>query len=350
MTNFKKIRQPFVRHRSVLLGAILIGLVWTTLCFFLNNEHDSAERAAIQNSTNLAGALEEHLSRSLLEIDRSLKVIRTLYVREPGKFDLANWLKSTQNLNDDILQVSIADRDGNVRFRSAESVQRAAINIQEADYFRAQVHAKSDKLAISKPTFEQSSGQWSIQLSRRLENSDGSFNGIIVASLDPAYLTRIYNSVNIGDKGYIRVIGADGIVRATSGRSLSILGKDFSSSDLFRALSSTPAGWYYTNSNLSDKIPRLIAYRSVNDYPLIITVGIPAPVIFSQLNAQKQSAYAIATVLTVLILVVTGFSVRGRNLRDGAQKRLEQANMLLNATLANMPHGICMFGPDKRLV
>jgi len=350
MTNFKKIWQPFVRHRSVLFGVILISLVWTTLFFFLNNEHDSAERAAIQNSTNLAGALEEHLSRSLIEIDRSLKVIRTLYVREPGKFDLANWLKSTQNLNDDILQVSIADRDGYVRFSSIESAPRAAVNIKDADYFSAQVHARADKLAISKPTFEKASGQWSIQLSRRIENTDGSFNGIVVASLDPAYLTRIYNSVNIGNEGYIRVIGADGIVRATSGRSLSILGKDFSSADLFKVLSSAQAGWYYTNSALSDRTQRLIAYRSVNDYPLIITVGVPAPVIFSRLEAQKQSAYVIATVLTVLILVVTGFSVRGQNLREGAQKRLEHANMLLNATLANMPHGICMFGPDKRLV
>jgi len=350
MTNFKKVWQPFVRHRSMLLGAILISLVWTTLFFFLKNEHDSAERAAIQNSTNLAGALEEHLSRSLIEIDRSLKVIRTLYMREPGKFDLANWLKSTQNLNDDILQVSIADRDGNVRFSSAEAQPRAAANVRDADYFRAQVHAKTDKLAISKPTFDVLSGQWSIQLSRRIENADGSFNGIVVASLDPAYLTRIYNSVNIGNEGYIRVIGADGIVRATSGRSLSMLGKDFSRADLFKVLSTTPAGWYYTKSALSDNTQRLIAYRSVNDYPLIITVGVSAPVIFSRLEAQKQSAYAIAMVLTILIIVVTGFSVRGQNLRDGAQKRLEHANMLLNATLANMPHGICMFGPDKRLV
>src|SRR5262249_51659916 len=120
--------------------------------------------------------------------------------------------------------------------------------------------------------------------------------------------------------------------------------------DLFRFLLNAPAGWYYTSSSLSDNTQRLIAYRAVNDYPLIITVGVPAPVIFSRLNAQKRSAYMIATVLTLLILIATAFSVRGQNLRDGAQKRLERANMLLNATLANMPHGICMFGPDKRLV
>ena len=73
-----------------MLGAILISLVWMAVFFFLKNEHDSAERAAIQNSTNLAGAFEEHLSRSLIEIDRSLKIIRALYMRDPGKFDLVD--------------------------------------------------------------------------------------------------------------------------------------------------------------------------------------------------------------------------------------------------------------------
>ncbi len=98
MTNFKKFWQGLVRHRSLLLAAILIAIVWTTLFFFLKNEHDSAERAAIQNSTNLTGAFEEHLSRSLSEIDRSLKIIRTLYTRDPGKFDLVDWLKIESNL------------------------------------------------------------------------------------------------------------------------------------------------------------------------------------------------------------------------------------------------------------
>ena len=56
VTNFTKSWQPFFKYRSVLFGTILIGLVWATLFFFLKNEHESAERAAIQNSTNLAGS------------------------------------------------------------------------------------------------------------------------------------------------------------------------------------------------------------------------------------------------------------------------------------------------------
>src|ERR1044071_9140486 len=104
MINFTKSWQPLLKYRSVLFGAILIGLAWATLFFFLKNEHESAERAAIQNSTNLAAALEEHLLRSLSEIDRTLVIVRTLYERDKNKFDLAAWLKSSRPLNEEDLK------------------------------------------------------------------------------------------------------------------------------------------------------------------------------------------------------------------------------------------------------
>ena len=66
----------------------------------------------------------------------------------------------------------------------------------------------ADKLTISKPQFIKPTGQWSIQFSRPIGIADGSFNGAVVASLDPSYLTRIYNSVDIGREGYIRVYRA----------------------------------------------------------------------------------------------------------------------------------------------
>ena len=343
VTNFPKSWQPFLKYRSVLFGIILIGLVWATLFYFLKNEHESAERAAIQNSTNLAGALEEHLSRSLTEIDRTLIIVRALYQRDKNKFDLAGWLKASHVLDDEDLKISIVDSNGNVKLSSDGAVKR---NDAEGEHDRASLDLSVDKLTIGKPTLIQ--GQWSIPFSRPVGTTDRSLQGTVVASLNPRFLTRIYNSVDIGREGYIRVIGLDGIVRATSGRGQTALGKDFSGADLFKRTSGV--GWYYTKSSLSDSLQRLIAYRSVDGFPLVITVGLSSREIFSRLDAQKKSGLFIVIVLTALILAATAFSVRGHMLRDRARQRLEHTNMLLNATLENMPQGICMFGADQRLV
>jgi len=69
-----------------LLSAIAIGLVWTGVIVFVNVKRSGVEREAVQNSANLARAFEEHLSRSLNEIDRSLKIIRTNYMLAPDRF------------------------------------------------------------------------------------------------------------------------------------------------------------------------------------------------------------------------------------------------------------------------
>src|SRR5215831_566168 len=150
MTKFKKIWQVVVRHPAVLLGAILIGVVWVTLFYLLKNEHDSAERAAIQNSTNLAGAFEEHLSRSLSEIDRSLKTIRTLYARDPEKFDLADWLVSNPIPRDDVLQIAIIGRHGKAKSVSFERAGRSLPGFRNNDDYRAYLNAPGDQLVIGK--------------------------------------------------------------------------------------------------------------------------------------------------------------------------------------------------------
>ena len=348
MTKLATIWQPLVRHRSVLLGTLLIGVVWISLSFFLANERNSAERAAIQNSTNLAGALASHLSNSLGEVDRSLTVIAALYAQRPENFDLLGSLKADRSLSDAISRVSIVDRNGNVLLSSDASLRGKSV--KDRAYFKSQAEATTNELFVGKPILsETAADKWTVELSRRILRADGRFDGVVSASLDSRYLTRIYNSVNIGQKGYIRVIGLDGIVRATSGDTMYVLGKDFSRADLFTSLASARGGWYYTGSGLSDSIPRLIAYRLANDYPFVVTVGTAVPEIFSHVEAKKKSGYFIAGLLTLLIACVTALSIRGQTQREAARKRLEHTNMLLNATLANMPHGICMFGPDKRL-
>ena len=349
-STFKQLWRPFVGHRPALLGAILTALVWMSVNFFLENERISAEAGAIQNSANLAGAFEEHLSRSISEIDHSLKIVRAQYIRNRADFNLQDWLKTTDLFNNDILQVSIVGANGYIKLSNVDAAQSSQVDLSDREHFRIHVNSASDDLFISKPVIGRTTQKWSIQLTRRIENEDGSFGGAITASFDPEYLTRIYNAVNLGLDGYIRVTGIDGIVRASSGPELSIIGKDFSEAELFRHHGNEPSGWYYTTSTLSDRIPRLVVYRSVKNYPLIITVGRSKYEILARLDAERSVAYLVAIALTLAILAVTLLAIRGQFLREWASQRLERSNMLLNTTLANMPQGVCMFGADQRLV
>src|SRR5215470_11291117 len=77
-----------VVQSSALLGLAMIGLIWMSLGFHAEFERQSAEQAAVENSRNLARAFEAHVSQSLNDINRTLDVMRALYLRDPDRLDL----------------------------------------------------------------------------------------------------------------------------------------------------------------------------------------------------------------------------------------------------------------------
>ena len=349
--NFGRDWLRYVRHGAALIGAVLILFVWLSINFFLENERNSAEQAAIKNATNLAGAFDEHLSRSLSEIDRSLKLLRARYIRNPNDLDdLVGRLKTDDLFNDEVIQVAIIGPDGTIR-RSSRGAGLTGVNVSDREHFVVHSTSQADELFISKPVLGRTTGKWAIQLTRRIDNADGTFGGVMVASLDPAYLTRIYSAVNAGTDGLIRVIGTiDGILRASSSASPSMLGTDLSGAALFKHYQRQPNGWYYAPSRFSDQIPRLISYRAVKNYPLIITIGQSTREIFATLDVKRRFGYLIAAILTLVIIVVTVLSINSSLVHEEDRKRLELTNIRLNATFANMPYGVCMYNDDRQLM
>ncbi len=340
----------YVRHGAALIGVVLITLVWLSINFFLENERNSAEQSAIRNAMNLASAFEEHLSRSLMEIDRSLKIVRIRYLRSPNEFDPVGRMKAAQLFNDEIMQVSVIGPDGTMVRSTRDIKEFAGLNYSDREHFQVHRAGHADVLFIGKPVIGRVNGKMSLQLTRRIDNRDGSFGGVIVASLDPSYLTRIYSAVNGGADGMIRVIGTDGFIRATSSASAYLLGQDLSRGRLFHSYPQQTSGWYYAPGAHSDGIPRLVAFRAVKNYPLIITVGQSKREIFAPLEIKRRFGYLIASILTLLIIGVAVVSISGSLARERDRKRLERMNLQLKTTLANMPHGVCMFSGDKKLM
>ena len=350
VTSFGREGLRYIRHGAAAIGVVLVVLVWLSINFFLENERSTAEQSAIKNATNLLGALEEHLARSLAEVDRSLRIVRTRYLRNPADWNVTGALKTTELFNDEIIQVGIIGPDGLMKRDSQDIARFTGINYSDREHFKVQRDSHTDELFISKPVVGRVNGRWTLQLTRRIENPDGSFGGVIVASLDPGYLTRIYSAVNAGADGIIRVIGTDGIVRASSKPEASRLGQDLTGGLLFKLYQHQASGWSYLPSHLSDGIPRLVAFRGLKNYPLIISIGQSTREIFAPLEIKRRLGYLIASMLTLVIIVVTAVSISGSIAREEDRQRLERANLRLNATLANMPHGVCMFNADTKLV
>jgi diguanylate cyclase (GGDEF)-like protein/PAS domain S-box-containing protein len=337
-----------VAQSSTLLGLAMIGLIWMSLAFHVEIERDSAEQAAIENSRNLARAFDAHLSQSLADISRTLGAMRAYYLRDQEHFDLKVWNDGLLGLGREMMQVSIVGPDG--RIRASSNPHWQPVYIGDREHFRALAVSREDRLYISKPVVGRMTHRPAIQLSRRIERADGSFDGIITASLDPSYFARLYDSVAVGADGYIHVVGTDGIIRAAGGSVQEEPGRSLAASHLFKLLKTAPDGWFYSESPSIDGIRRLLVYRTIKDFPLVVTIARSSQEIFAAVTAKQRSYDAIAVILTVLILAAIGQSVNGalRLGRAAEEQRLQNARF--HAALNNMPHGVTMYDAEGRFV
>src|SRR5262249_54364885 len=114
----------------------------------------------------------------------------------------------------------------------------------------------------------------------------------------------------------------------------------------FELLEKQSAGWFYTESRFKDAVPRLLVYRAVKDFPLVVTVGRSTREIFAALNAKRRSYNIIAGLLTLLILAAIAHSVHGGWQLERASEELRRQNARFQAALDNMPHGISMYDAD----
>ncbi|HEU5274816.1 MAG TPA: EAL domain-containing protein [Xanthobacteraceae bacterium] len=333
---------------ATLIGVATIGLIWMSLAFHVEIERDNAEQAAIENSRNLARAFEAHLTQSLGDVDRTIHLVRAAYLRDPAHVDLRAWQPDNSLFEREVMQVSIVGADGYTRTSTNPASRR--IYLGDREHFRTQAAAHEDKLHISKPVVGRISGRTVIQVSRRIVRPDGAFDGIITASLDPAYFARLYDSIEVGGEGYIRVIGMDGIIRAAGGTAREQPGNDLSSSQLFQRLAAQPSGWHYSQSAHTDHVPRLVVYRTVKDYPLIVTLGRSTREIFAAVDAKRRAYNFIAALMTILVLGAIAHSVHGRLALDHAAEDQAVQNARFSAALENMPHGMSMHDADGRLV
>ncbi len=329
-----------LRHPMPMFGVAIIAIFWIGLASQLSVEHARALDAAIARGSGIARLFEESTIRLINGVDRTLLLLRLAYEENPEHFELRRWAERTSLINDLTIQASMIGSDGYMKATTTEYTG-APLFLGDREHFQAHVNSKTDELYISKPVKGRASGKMSVQLTRRMSQPDGRFGGVLVASIDPKFVEQFYHSMKLGKSSAISLRGLDGVVRASYGFSAPINNENISKV-MSEALARTPEGYFWGGGQI-DGNNRLASYRIVAGYPLIVTVGEAESHIFADYERHRIIYVAITAVLTLLILIAIGSSIR-RNLS------LERTNFRFSAALENMMHGLCMFDATKRLV
>ncbi|MGQ0751985.1 MAG: PDC sensor domain-containing protein, partial [Betaproteobacteria bacterium] len=157
------------------IAILLLGIVWGTTANLIRVERANAEQALFASTRELADTYEARVLRRLREIDQTLKVIKYAYQRAeaPPKV-LADLQKRDLLPVELVFTLSIVDGAGNL---TASTRFLPVRNISSQEHFKTL--ARADQLWVSRPLRDSITGEWMLDFSRRLTDSNGRFAGIV---------------------------------------------------------------------------------------------------------------------------------------------------------------------------
>ena len=327
----------FGPYGSALLGLSAVLLIWFGAAYFTYAEKQQTEYAARENAANLARAFAEDILRSIRAVDQTLLYVRDSYARDPRHFDMSLWSHNSQFLGEFNFQVSIIDRNGIlVASNIPESVP--GLNLNDREHFRVHADGSADRLFISAPVLGRVSHKWAIQFTRRIIMPDGAFGGVVVVSVNPEYLSQLYRSIDVGQKGVVALVGGDGIIRARGSKGPTGIGESVAAtSGLLKAYAQSKDG-FFTQKSPVDGVERIYAYRGVPGYSLIVTVGLAVDEVFAIYHQSRSTTIAIAALLALWLVAVTYLIFRYQRNLAGARDAAEAGTRARSEFLAMMSH------------
>ncbi|PWC34020.1 ATP-binding protein [Azospirillum sp. TSO35-2] len=323
----------FPSFRTVILSATALALVlvWVGYAVMSSAMLDGQTHDTIANAETTARAYESSTSRTLRDVDVTLRSFADKYA-EGG-------LVRARRLIDDglydaalIHHFSVFDPNGTPLFRSEgvgppESLDGTGILALHRDEGGALMN-------VGLPFAGSATGRPLLRFSRRLEDAAGDFAGVVVANVDPDRLSSFYRQADVGRNGVVTLVGLDRIVRARGTKDgRDAVGLSIAESALWTVMQRSLTGVYWQVS-LADGMRRAYAYRPVEGYPLILVVGIAAVDIDAAVAGFRGQMMIIAALLSVSIVLVAGFLlVQHRN-----AERLAAALSVNRDFLARVSH------------
>lgn len=261
----------------VLLVGPLVGLalaVGLPAAAEVWRSYAEATAAAERSAASMVRLIAEQTERTVQAIDLTLIGIRDVLTLAPGlprhdpasKAALKERLKSLPS----VYSLCVIGADGSVVHESNDAVAEGE-NFADRPYFEVHKNHLDAGLYIGRPLRSRRSNKWFVSVSRRIANPDGSFGGVILASVTPGHFRRFYEDLEIGEKNVISLLLADGTLLARMPDHEETIGTSHAGPVLMAAIA-RGSGVTWSVSTI-DRTRRIIAYRTLAGGSLVAAVG-----------------------------------------------------------------------------
>ena len=274
----------------------------------------------------------EHALKVFESVERSIAEINEVVRDMPGDRIAANEenlhrrFERLADSSEQIKSVWIFDSNGHALVNSL-AYPAPTIDFSDRDYFKAHVGRDIGiyvgEVLRPRPPY---GGAPFFGISRRRSSPDGSFNGVIQASILPEYFSGFYEKISREAGAYASLIRDDGLILARFPPSeiVALL----PNGDLLKAIRANSEGSLLLTSKL-DNIERKVAYRKVSGFPVFVVAGLETQAIRAQWFSQMASHLIFGLPATAALIAIVLLALkRTRHFYEEATRRQVAENAL----------------------
>lgn len=318
-------RKSLSRRAALYVAAICMAIL--SLEGWLEwNSYAAAVQRAFSSSLNLAHSLRQHADDTFeLAQDTVGSIVheaQSAGLSDDGLAAMEARMRQSVGHSSRLLRLDIFAPDGKWLASTARNLPPWP---RQTGYSYFQNHRNSISAApfIGRPIQVQN-GDWVLTVSQRLHRPDGSFGGVVVATLDSQYFSRFYSSFDVGEHGSITLATSSGTLLARSPYDARQIGRDLSSSRLFAQEVATRRSGDYEALSTLDGVTRLSAFDTSTRYPLVAVVAVSRDEVLAPWLAGALQRIAIAAALTL------GVALLGMRLADQIARRQRSETILMH--------------------
>ncbi|MES2102690.1 MAG: diguanylate cyclase [Pseudomonadota bacterium] len=234
--------------------------------------------------------------------------------------------------------IFIYDESGRWLVNSLEDVP-SGLNNADREYFL--YHSKHSERGpyISRPVKSRSTGDWIIPVSRRVNKVDGSFGGVVLATIKITYFDQYYSNFSIGNKGAILLVLDNATVLMRHPFLNEFVGQDISTSPFFRQYLKTQKDGMGSNVSRFDGVERIVGFHHLDNYPLIAMSALATDEVLADWRAQVMrrvlgTLFLISIIASLGVYLIKQIKIRSR-IRDELLVTQEKL-LALNHELENI--------------
>lgn len=318
-------RVPRGGKATVIVGLVLLAAFWLGTTQRGIAELAEARSSEFSKNANLTLALDAQTDQLLDGIDQFLLLIKDQHESGGDRIPLKRLVAPAFASLPSITFIGVTDEHGDV----VESLHEfVPTNVIDREFFKAHLQRDTRRMYISEPVLGRVSGRWAISLTRRVNNPDGSFAGVAAISVEPSYLTQLFEIANLGPSDVMSLVLTNGVTLARRRGDRISFGEDMKQSQLMREQSARPVGTYIGPGGVDGQV-RVFAYRTMRDYPIIATIGTLEADAFAGVRSRQRLYRSVAMVVSLLVVGLIGVALHllARNERSSQTLR-EQASLL----------------------